>query len=204
MSCISGGGGVAVSKARIDKAGRWLSRPGELSEEAIELEEVFDIYRASHLEPLSKTTVDLQNWLRGYEGRYYIAQRLKRKPQILRKLRRLSVLLTQLQDIGGCRIIVDNNSDVDRLVSYIKHSLSLDEYFNIIKITDYRHKGRDETGYRSVHVMIERDGKTIELQVRSRIQHYWAESIERASVIYGYHLKEQEGAQAVISKQSIL
>lgn len=189
---------MTISKARIDKAGRWLSRPGELSEEAIELEEVFDAYRASHLGPLSKTTIDLQNWLRGYEGRYYIAQRLKRKPQILRKLRRLSVRLTQLQDIGGCRIIVDNNSDVDRLVSHIKYNLSLDDAFNISKITDYRHKGRDETGYRSVHVMIERDGRTVELQIRSRIQHYWAESIERASVIYGYHLKEQEGDPVVI------
>ncbi|MFT3940602.1 hypothetical protein [Rhodopseudomonas sp.] len=46
---------------------------------------------------------------------------------------------------------------------------------------------------------MEREGKTLELQVRSRIQHYWAESIERTSVIYGHYLKEQEGDEVVIS-----
>jgi hypothetical protein len=41
--------------------------------------------------------------------------------------------------------------------------------------------------------------RVLELQIRSRIQHYWAESIERTSVIYGHHLKEQEGDVAVIN-----
>jgi hypothetical protein len=47
-------------------------------------------------------------------------------------------------------------------------------------------------------MIITRSGCTLELQIRSRIQHYWAESIERTSVIYGYHLKEGEGDPAVI------
>ncbi len=38
----------------------------------------------------------------------------------------------------------------------------------------------------------------MELQIRSRVQHYWAESIERTSVIYGYHLKEEEGDPQVL------
>lgn len=46
---------------------------------------------------------------------------------------------------------------------------------------------------------MERDDRTLELQLRSRIQHYWSESIERTSVIYGYHLKEQEGDPDVIA-----
>lgn len=186
------------SKSRIDKAGRSLSHPGEETLESLELEEVFDSYRASHLEPLSRTTLDLQRWLQGYGGQYYIAQRLKRKPQIVRKLRRLSVRLTQLQDIGGCRIIVDTNKDVDRLIGYVERNLSASDDLNLCRTTDYRDKGRDQTGYRSAHLIIERDGRSIELQIRSKIQHYWAESIERTSVIYGYHLKEQEGDPSVI------
>jgi (p)ppGpp synthase/HD superfamily hydrolase len=110
---------LIFSKSRIDKAGRALAYPGELSLESIRLEELFDEYRASHLEPLSMTTLMLQHWLTGYGGRYYIAQRLKRKPQIIRKLKRLSVRLTQLQDVGGCRIIVDTNKDVEDLLKYI-------------------------------------------------------------------------------------
>lgn len=189
---------MALSKSRIDKAGRSLANPGELTIESMELEEDFDEYRISHLEPLSLTTLELQNWLHGYGSSYYIAQRVKRKPQIVRKLRRLSVRLTQLQDIGGCRIIVENNENVDQLIPFIRDNVTKIGGFSLRRVTDYREKGRDQTGYRSAHLLLERDGRSLELQIRSRIQHYWAESIERTSVIYGRHLKEQEGDPAVI------
>lgn len=166
---------MALTKSRIDKAGRSLSSLGELTEEAIELEAVFDEYRASHLEPLSQTTLELQQWLHVYGGQYYIAQRLKRKPQILRKLRRLHVRLTQLQDVGGVRIIVDKNRHVDGLVNYIKDKVSSAGEFDIKRVTDYREMGRDDTGYRSVHLIINRNNVALELQIRSRIQPYWAE-----------------------------
>lgn len=195
---------MTQSKTQIDKAGRALAAGGEVTLEVIQLEDVFDEYRAAHLEPLSKTTLELQKWLHGYGGRYYIAQRLKRKPQIVRKLRRLSVRLTQLQDIGGCRIIVDTNKDVDKLLHFLKSQVEAQENFKLTKVTDYRGKGRDDTGYRAVHLLLSRDGRALELQVRSRIQHYWAESIERTSVIYGYHLKEKEGDPQVISYFKLL
>lgn len=188
-----------VSKAQIDKAGQILSdlnRPYD--ETALELEYVFEQYRKDHLEPLTKLTLELQNWLQQYDREYYIAQRLKRRPQILRKLRRFSVRLTQLQDIGGCRIIVDKNSDVDDLVSYIKQKFSGSDISSIIREVDYRELGRDDTGYRAYHIILDVSGFKTELQIRSRIQHYWSESIERTSVIYGYRLKEKEGDEAVI------
>jgi ppGpp synthetase/RelA/SpoT-type nucleotidyltranferase len=165
----------------------------------IELEDVFDEYRKSHLEPLSETTLELQGWLNEYGHDYYIAQRLKRKPQIVRKLNRLSVRLTQLQDIGGCRIILEKNELVEQAVEFFKKKIESTADLSLARITDYREKGRDVTGYRSVHLLLERGGKKLELQLRSRIQHYWAESIERTSVIYGYHLKEGEGDPEVIS-----
>jgi len=190
---------VSISKSRIDKAGRNLAHPGELTIESIELEENFDDYRISHLEPLSSITLELQGWLHDYGESYYIAQRVKRKPQIIRKLRRLSVRLTQLQDIGGCRIIVENNEGVDRLIDFIKKKVKNTASFELKRITDYREQGRDLTGYRSAHLLLQRDGRSIELQIRSRIQHYWSESIERTSVIYGKYLKEQEGDPIVIA-----
>lgn len=48
------------------------------------------------------------------------------------------------------------------------------------------------------HIIIERNGYKLEIQIRTRLQHYWAESIERASVIYREHLKEMEGDPAVL------
>ncbi|WP_083929186.1 RelA/SpoT domain-containing protein [Hyphomicrobium zavarzinii] len=187
------------SKARIDKAGRLLSTPPDpLTEEYLELEDVFDTYRKTFLPKLTELTSQIQFWLTNNGEHYYIAQRLKRKPQILRKLRRLSARLTQLQDIGGCRIIVRSNRQVDELKDFIEKKIAETEYLNLVRATDYRPRGRDDSGYRAVHLIIENKEKVIELQIRSMIQHYWAESIERTSVIYGSHLKEQEGDPVVI------
>lgn len=190
---------MKLSKTKIDKSGLSLAKRQYKDEvEFIQMEEVFDEYRKSHLKPLSETTLDIQRMLSSYGKEYYIAQRLKRKPQIVRKLNRLSVRLTQLQDVGGCRIIVPTNKDVDHIFQFLKEKSATEAEFNIIKTTDYREKGRDDTGYRSLHVILERDKVNLELQIRSRTQHYWAESIERTSVIYGHYLKEKEGAQEVI------
>lgn len=190
---------MKLSKAKIDRAGVGLAKENYRdADEWIEYEDVLDEFRKAHLQPLTETTVELQNWLTGYESDYYIAQRLKRKPQIIRKLGRLSVRLTQLQDIGGCRIIVEKNADVDRLLSFIEGRVATQKSLSIEKITDYRDRGRDITGYRALHVLLSRGGYKLELQVRSRIQHYWSESIERTSVVYGYYLKENQGDPAVI------
>jgi ppGpp synthetase/RelA/SpoT-type nucleotidyltranferase len=191
---------LALTKSKIDRSGAALCKGTFRDvEDMIELESVFDEYRKSHLEPLSETTLELQTWLNECGHDYYIAQRLKRKPQIIRKLNRLSVRLTQLQDIGGCRIIVEKNELVDQIIEFLKDKISNTRDLRLTRITDYRQKGRDITGYRSVHLLLERGGRKLELQLRSRIQHYWAESIERTSVIYGKHLKEGEGNFVVIS-----
>lgn len=193
------GARLNLSKSLIDKAGRALAGQISVSEEQLlEFEYYFDEYRKSHLQPLSEITLELQGWLQGYGDSYYIAQRLKRKPQISRKLKRLSARLTQLQDIGGCRIIVARNRDVDRLRDFIRQQLAGGGGFTLLRETDYRERGRDDSGYRALHLMLQRDGRTVELQLRSKIQHHWAEGIERTSVIYGRHLKEGDGDSAVI------
>ena len=188
-----------ASKSLIDRAGRVLSRPaGEDAEDYGELESIFDEFRKGHLQPISETTLELQQLLQQDNTHYLIAQRLKRKPQILRKLRRLSVRLTQLQDIGGARIVVEANADVDRLVAFILSKLQCQKQFKLVGKVDYRARGRDDSGYRAYHLILERAGFKLELQLRSRIQHYWAERIERTSVIYGKYLKELEGDPFVV------
>ena len=190
-----------ISKTKIDKAGVILASNGYgyTEDEYIQSEFIFDEYRRIHLDPLTKTTIEIQDFLSKSSIKYYIAQRLKRKPQIIRKLNRFSVRLTQLQDIGGLRIIVNANSDVDKLYKYIEDNISKSPFFSIKKKTDYRMKGRDDTGYRALHVILDRNKLKLELQIRSKVQHYWAEGIERTSVIYGYHLKEKEGDNRVIN-----
>lgn len=190
---------MKLSKSLIDTAGRALSRDTETDvDKYILYTDAFDEYRKNHLEPLSKTTIELQQWLSQFGKDYFIAQRLKRKPQILRKLKRFSVRLSQLQDIGGARIIVDQNKDVEDLVNFLKDRFQKTTNLDVVRLTDYRGEGREDSGYRAYHLILERDGYKMELQVRSKIQHYWAETIERTSVIYGHHLKELEGDPDVI------
>ena len=191
---------MKISKTKIDKAGKILAGHVVVSDDDfIEYEEYFDEYRKQHLSPLTETTLEFQTWLNNYGKGYYLAQRLKRKPQIIRKLDRLHVRLTQLQDIGGLRIIVDTNMDVDELYHFIENKIKESKVLSIHKVTDYRAKGRDDTGYRALHLILNVHEYKIELQIRSKIQHYWAEGIERTSVIYGYRLKESEGSFSVLS-----
>lgn len=190
---------MGFSKSEIDKAGKLLAMETFSSEDDwLRFEEIFDDFRQRHLQPLTMTTIELQTWLKSDGLSYIIVQRLKRKPQILKKLRRFKVRLTQLQDIGGLRIIVEQNKDVDTLCDYLNRMVKTQDSIQIKKITDYRQKGRDDSGYRAMHIILERDGILLELQIRSRIQHYWAELTERTSVIYGHVLKELEGSKVVI------
>ena len=188
-----------ISKTAIDKAGNALAKEKfKTYEEWEAADKIFDEFRQAHLQPLTSTTIAIQNWFRADNASYIIVQRLKRKPQILKKLRRLNARITQLQDICGLRIIVDQNSDVDRLIEYITDKLKRQTSIVIKRTVDYRKKGRDDSGYRAAHIIMEKDGVSLELQIRSRIQHYWAELIERTSVIYGYVIKELEGDDRVI------
>lgn len=190
---------MSVSKSQLDKAGIILTRnlsPNELS--YLNAESILDAWRREHLTPLTEITLKLQDWLRDFGKDYYLAQRLKRRPQIVRKLSRLSVRLSQLQDVGGCRIILESNTNVDEFIRFIDLKVKKTKYFSILRQTDYRAKGRDSTGYRAVHLILERNELKVELQLRSNIQHYWCESIERTSVIYGQHLKEGQGDNIVI------
>lgn len=190
---------MKLSNSLIDSAGKALSRETETDvDKYILYTDAFDEYRKNHLEPLTKTTVEIQQWLAPLGKDYFIAQRLKRKPQILRKLKRFSVRLSQLQDIGGTRVIVDQNKDVEELVNFLIDRFQTSKDLKIIRLTDYRGEGREDSGYRAYHLILERDGCKMELQIRSKIQHYWAETIERTSVIYGHHLKELEGQPEVI------
>ena len=178
-----------ISRSQIDKAGSILTGSKIVSDEDfIKYEDIFDEYRKEHLPILTKITLDIQSLLTSDGKNFYIAQRLKRKPRIIAKLQRLSTRLSQLQDIGGLRIIVPQNKDVDNIYEFLKKRLKYD-----IRATDYRENGRENTGYRALHIIINTDKRCVELQIRSKFQHYWAEGVERTSVIYGYDLKSEEG-----------
>ncbi len=66
-----------------------------------------------------------------------------------------------------------------------------------VRITDYISAPKDD-GYRSVHLVGKfPDGagasRNIEIQVRTRIQHYWATAVEIVDLFTGQALKSNQG-----------
>ena len=190
----------AISNSQIDKAGKLLldMQTPLKSPDQIKANALIDQWRQSHLQPLTDVTLKLQEWLSEELPSFCIAQRLKRKPQIIKKLQRsMPMRLSQMQDIGGCRAIFENDRDLSRALDLVKEK-SRHKYFEIVDIDDYREHGRPESGYRALHIRAARDNQKPEIQFRTLVQHAWAEEVERDSVICRQQLKEGEGPTEIL------
>lgn len=108
-------------------------------------------------------------------------RRAKSTAAIIDKLRRESIRLSQIQDIAGCRLIVPDVSEQDRIVA------ALVTLFDDVNVVDRRQ--RPSHGYRAVHVIVGVNGKAAEVQVRSRLQHSWAEISEKLADVSDAALK---------------
>jgi ppGpp synthetase/RelA/SpoT-type nucleotidyltranferase len=89
------------------------------------------------------------------------------------KLRRETVRLSQIQDIAGCRIVLSDGLVQDNVVSAVCRNLPSHV------IVDRRKK--PSHGYRAVHVIARVGGAAVEIQVRTPLQHLWAEVCEKFS-----------------------
>jgi ppGpp synthetase/RelA/SpoT-type nucleotidyltranferase len=87
------------------------------------------------------------------------------------KLRRSSMRLSQMQDIAGCRLIVEDRRRQDELIA------RLAGLFPESTLVDRR--SASSHGYRAVHLIVRIGGKAVEVQVRTEPQHAWAEYAEK-------------------------
>jgi hypothetical protein len=198
---------------RFEYSIRDVKRAGELiagelpwtAESAPKIREAFHIannWRDAHAYPMRSVRCQLVWFMRdrGLEG--VSVARLKRMQAIRRKLRRddLPQNLTQLQDLGGCRAILASIADVHTLVGALRersrHELwREDPYIDVPKMDGYRshhlrYKFRGK-GSLSIH-----DGRRIEVQIRTRLQHSWATAVEAVGLFRGEDLKGNHGSPA--------
>ncbi|HEV3252951.1 MAG TPA: RelA/SpoT domain-containing protein [Candidatus Acidoferrales bacterium] len=193
------------SKGDIDRAGRalvTLAKDDPARELAIT---VVDNWRACHSYPLQIIKMTLFRRAKKIYNQALIAQRLKRRPSIEIKLRdNPQMKLSQMQDIGGCRAVLQNVSEVKKLVSTYKtyHAKSPKNRSSWDGSDDFDYISRPkEDGYRSVHLIFrfqspsaERavfNGQRIEIQIRSKLQHVWATAVETAQIFTGQALKSK-------------
>ena len=156
---------------------------------------ILSYWRATHEMPLRKAFNIVEKYAKKLDKDVIMGKRLKRTPSIIRKLVRFKdkgSKLNTIQDIGGCRAIVYTMEQLRKL----KQQLTEKEKF--VVRNNYIESPKDD-GYRSIHLK----GKflsggferTIELQLRTRIQHSWATAIEIVDLYTSQNIKLSDGEQ---------
>lgn len=117
----------------------------------------------------------------------HITHRPKTTQTIIEKLRRHGDMsLPRMQDLAGIRIVGSFTfADQDRLSEEIARRFPPDP--RVPKIVDRRIN--PSYGYRAVHVIVSLDGVTIEIQVRTLMEHVWADLTERLADRLGRQMR---------------
>ncbi len=186
------------SKTRINRAGDLLRRfwLGQRLADP-EVAEALDLVascRQTHAYPLTLVTVGLRQFVESEAETVVVGQRLKRMDRILQKLVRFPRMkLARMQDIGGCRAVLADAREVDAVAARIRRN------WRVAREGDHRDAPEATTGYRAVHLIVEREApeddepRLIEVQLRTRGQHLWAEEVERVAAQTGFGLKDGKG-----------
>jgi Region found in RelA / SpoT proteins len=195
---------------RFDFSNKDVRRAGEVisggliwtEETAPEIRQAFRIannWRDAHAYPMKSVRAQINSFMRHQNVEGLCAARLKRMQAIRRKLRRPGFRenLSQIQDLGGCRAILPTISDVRRLTKIMRERSSHelwkeDAYIDTPKPDGYRShhlrfKFREGSG--SIY-----DGRRIEVQIRTELQHSWATTVEAVGLLREEGLKNHHGS----------
>jgi ppGpp synthetase/RelA/SpoT-type nucleotidyltranferase len=164
---------ATFSKAQIDRLGDRL-RIGKIANEDLQL---LDAYRRSFTSAYEAVVQALSGQLKLRPT----GRPAKSTTSIMDKLRRESLRLSQMQDIAGCRVIVDDEVRQDEAVAGLMQAFVGASLFDRREVPSH--------GYRAVHVVVRHDGSPIEVQIRTVLQHRWAELSEKLSDVVHVSVK---------------
>jgi ppGpp synthetase/RelA/SpoT-type nucleotidyltranferase len=190
------------SKKDVKRAGRVIAANEPFTPEREErIRDAFRIangWRDAHAYPMDSVRRSVILHLAHAELEGVTAARLKRMPAISGKLRRVGLGLDQLQDLAGCRCIMPDLDSIGRFVSALRERLR----HPIQREDNYIAQPKSD-GYRSHHLIISfkheheasaYDGRKVELQVRTRLQHAWATTVEAVGLFRNENLKNHKGS----------
>lgn len=195
---------LKFSRSRIDAAGKALMAfqsaaltEDQLPEQAIS---ALNDWRSFHTFPLNSIAVVLKTKARRLKSDALVVERLKRTRSILAKLvKKGSMRLTQMQDIGGCRAVLDTIDQVYQLTESYRNGRGI---YEIVHVDDYISAPK-ESGYRSIHLILRYHSRKhpefskllLEIQIRTVVQHAWATAVETVGAVIGQALKSSEGEE---------
>lgn len=197
---------LKYSKNQINKAGirlvEFLKGKGKINDRDVLMAlSVLRNFRTCHTYPVNTFQSTLRSKLQNIDKKAIVAQRIKRLPSTVLKLRRFKGMqLARMQDIGGLRAVVGNLKQVYELEkSYLKSKRLKHKLCNH---KNYIVKPK-ESGYRGIHLVYKYNnsirqnynGLYVELQIRTRLQHVWATAVETMGTYLEQSLKSSEGSQ---------
>lgn len=186
---------VQHTKGETNRAGQVYISPNANTDDKAKALGIINNWRAAHAYPLQIIYMYLKTHA---PDDALVAQRLKRLDSITAKLERFpDMRLSAMQDLGGCRVIVNTIDDVYAFVNQIRKAKWKHRYK---KENDYIASPKDD-GYRSYHLVysyhsdrnLKYNGMFIEIQVRTRLQHLWAMAVETMDRIDGDSIKAGKG-----------
>jgi len=170
---------MTLSNSQIDKIGDRL-RSNDVDADCLKKLEIF---RSLYVEAYKY----VEDMLANKVGCKLTGRPSKSTVAIIEKLKRETIRLNQIQDIAGCRVLVNGLAEQDHLVDVL---LVL---FPDVEVDDKRRNPTN--GYRAVHVLAWKGGRPVEIQVRTRLQHAWAEISEKIADAHGHEIKYGQGDQ---------
>jgi len=193
------------SNTQVNKAGKVLKSASQTSlNEIDDAENLLTYWRYIHLPILNTFQATLRQKISSkFKKQGFVSQRLKRRESIVAKLRREpNMKLSTMQDIAGIRAVMTHLKDVTTLSNELKKSKAkhnlLDEY-------DYISNPKP-SGYRSLHLIFQYDNPNnlesnnlkIEVQLRTKLQHIWATTVETLGTFMNTSLKSSEGPSPIL------
>lgn len=188
------------SKGQINHAGDILIADDPSEGDHQFADEALANWRAAHGYPINTFQATLRAKLKGIDDNAIVAQRLKRTPSIILKLKRFDGMkLARMQDIGGLRAVVSSVARIRKLEESYRSSRFNHE---LTSSKDYLHNPKPD-GYRGIHLIYrysnpsapEYDGLSLELQIRTKMQHAWATAVETMGTFLGQALKAGQGEE---------
>lgn len=168
-----------VSRNSVRRAGQNVKNDKATKEDY----RIISLWRSKHISIITAMVNAIKRKLNNNKSNgVIIARRLKRLSSMELKLKRFQDMqLDRMQDIAGVRIIFKELAQVEKFqksmeTTYLKGSRK----FKLISTKDYISNPKND-GYRSIHQIFEYNDNVkmrLELQIRTKLQHYWATAVE--------------------------
>lgn len=186
---------MPLDRSTIDALGRRLERAKAPAQADLDELAILQNGYLPSLEIVTGRLRDLLGSPPSYEGTSLTAtSRLKTVATIVEKLRNHETKLSLMRDIVGVRIVGGlNRAAQNRLVALVASTFAVGESGIIDRRRTPRH------GYRAVHVVPRVDERPVEIQIRTGLQHTWANGMERFADVFGRQIRyggEPSGSSA--------